>query len=438
VHARWPVLVLLAALLCVAGARAQPAAVTVRLGELLGPVPDLAVSGFNIGNAMQIVGSEEAYARLRLESLRFPPGNQADEIAVGPTDLAALALNLDLLGRPPLLLVTNLFGGTPEQAAQLARLTKELDIEVLAWEIGNEPDLYASNRADPSWTPERYCREFRAYREELLEVDASYRFAGPAASGSRPRGEKYLREVLQRCGDVIDILSWHVYPTDGTWDDESALQTSRQFGEEVRRYRSWVRSPEHNPLGFDRELQLAVTEFGLSWRSASFRHLEDMTATLWLADVLGQMLTERLDLSNYFTIQGMGGHGLIDISGWVRPTFHVYEMLAPFDGQAVVVEVTGDNAGQPPVALGAYAVEDDRTVRLLLVNRGNREVSVEIDAGARTVREDRARLRVLNEEIFDELGAPQDAILPRDAALLVPARGIVTLTIATGDEAEER
>src|SRR5690606_5568724 len=108
-----------------------------------------AIAGFNIGNAMQVVGFQDEFGALSVDTLRFPPGNQADEITVGEPDLRALATNVELLGGARLMLVANLFSGTPEGAASMARLGEEVGLDVFAWEIGNEPDLYATNRNDP-------------------------------------------------------------------------------------------------------------------------------------------------------------------------------------------------------------------------------------------------------------------------------------------------
>ena len=411
-------LILVAAMLLLV--RAQEVQ-TVRVGATpLGEVPPLATSGFNYGNSMLVVGFEREFDAIRVDSLRFPPGNQADEIAVARHDLAALQQNLELLGRPPVLMVANLFSGTPQQASDLARLVEEMGIPVLAWEVGNEPDLYAANRSDPSWTPQRYCREFRRFSAALREVNADYRMAGPAVSGSRPAGEEYLREVLLHCGDAIDILTWHIYPTDGTGSDEAALLTSGQFGEEMRRYREWANDPASNPLGYMRVLQFGVTEFGLSWRSSSFRHLEDMTAALWLADVLGQMTRERLDVSHYFTLQGMGGHGLIDTSGWLRPTYHLYRMLGSFTGEALPVEVEAPLTG--------YAVRQGSETRLLLVNPSESTQSVELRFGGAVA--DGLEVTTLSQQIFDQLLEPQTKSSGAREPIMIPQRSIVLVRAA--------
>ncbi|MEX2541353.1 MAG: hypothetical protein WD314_06070 [Trueperaceae bacterium] len=384
-------------------------------------VPRLTTSGFNIGNSMRVVGFEADFEAIRIDSLRFPPGNQADEITVGRPDLAALSQNLELLGRPQVLMVANLFGGTPEGAAEFARLAADMDIQVFAWEIGNEPDLYATNRNDASWTPGRYCREFRRYAQALREVDPRFEMAGPAVSGSRPGGEEFLREVLRLCGDAIDILTWHIYPTDGTWTDDEALATSGHFSRELTRYREWAADRRANPLGFGRPLRFGVTEFGLSWRSSSFRHLEDMAATLWLADVLGQMTAERLDLSHYFTLQGMGGHGLIDTGGWLRSTYHLYRMMATFTGESVPVR-----AREP---LRAYAVAGANGLQLLLINRGATPQRAELlfEGSPPSGLE----ITTLSEQNVESGQAPATTISMTEEPVLVPARAIVLVRETT-------
>lgn len=388
----------------------------------LGEIPRHAISGVNLGNAMELVSGRDAVVRLRIETVRFPPGNQADEIRLGDADLAALAANLQLLGNPSVLMVANLFGGTPEQAADLARRVAAFDIEVAAWEIGNEPDLYASNRNRPSWTPERWCASFRAFGAAIREVDPDVPLAGPAVSGARPGGERFLREALRLCGDAIDVLSWHVYPTDGGWDDADALATARTVDREIARYRRWIADPARNPLGHEREIGLAVTEFGLSWRSASYRHLEDMTAALWLADVLGTMASERLDASHYFALQATGGHGLIDVGGWIRPTYHVAAMLADFVGEALPVTLETPDG---PSALRAYAARHDGGLEVLLVNPGETDLAVALapPSGHATTFD----LSVLDDAIFDAANGPEARTATADVPFSVPARAVVHL-----------
>lgn len=408
-------LLLLAGVTTWAGAQAD--VLSLRVGEPTRPVSDMAITGFNVGTAMPVVLYLDEWAAIDLRSVRYPPGNDADDRPLTADSMDAFALTWHLLGEPDVHLVANFFEG-PDHAVEVARHLRSLGMTPRWWAIGNEPDLYPRNRMDPSWTPEVYCEQARAMRAALEAELGPVTITGPAVSGSRPSAMDYLREVLGRCGDVFDVVTWHVYPTDGTRSDEGALATSRQVADEIRTVREWAADPEVNPLGHDRDVEFGITEFGLSWRTTTFRHLEDMVAALWLADALGQMATEGVDLGQYFALQAMGGHGLIDRSGWVRHTYHVYAMLNGFGGAARRVE-GGDHR------LAAYATSDDEALRVLLVNRSTDALEVTIEADGLA---DVLHVVTLDDAIFDADLAPRRSTVSADERVLVPPRSVVVLT----------
>ncbi len=396
------------------------APVTVSVGESLGPVPEYAITGFNHGVFMRVLEFQEDFAGLDIDSLRYPPGNIADESPLDRMHIADYGRQWQFLGEPPVLVVTNLFTGSAEAAGRAVVDFEDEGIPVLAFEVGNEPDLYGPNRADESWTPEKYCDKFREYRAVIKAVDPNALVAGPAVSGA-DIAEPYLKEFLRLCGDVVDVLTWHIYPTDGSADDDVALATSSQVTETIRRYREWVKDPETNPLGFERDIQLGITEFGLSWRTNNNRHLMDTVATLWLADALGRMVRERLDMSHYFALQGTGGHGLIDNADWRRPTFYLFEMLSDFTGEVLSTSSSDD-------ALRAYAVGRVDTTQVLLVNMSTeaKEVTLELPETAGGL-----ELKTLSDdtyEVFVDEVAYQVSGQAAAEPVTVPARAVVLVT----------
>ena len=334
--------------------------VTVTVGEVLGDVPPYAITGHNHGVFMRVIEFEEDFAQLDIQSLRYPPGNIADEHPLNEMRIVDFGRQWQFLGRPPVMVVNNLFTGSAEEAAEAVLDFKEQGIPVLAFEVGNEPDLYGPNRADSSWTPAKYCDEFRNFHAAIKEADPDALVAGPAVSGA-DIAEPYLKEFLNLCGDVVDILTWHIYPTDGSADDETALASSAVITETIRRYRKWLQDPDVNPLGYERDIDMGITEFGLSWKTNRNRHLMDTVATLWLADALGQMIREQLDMSHYFALQGTGGHGLIDNADWRRPTYYLFEMLSSYSGKVL------DVSSSDPL-LKAYGVQTEVDTQLLLIN----------------------------------------------------------------------
>lgn len=412
---------LLLVMACTAlGFASAPQPVTARLGAPGAEIPPLAITGFNYGLSMQVALFRAEFDALGIRAIRYPPGNDADNYPLTTDMMDALKVQWELLHRPELLIVVNFFEG-PEHAAFVAEYLQEIGLPVRLWAVGNEPDLYPGNRMDPQWTADVYCERFRSFAAVLKEIDPDAVVTGPAVSGSRPLGKDYLREVLYLCGDVIDVLTWHVYPTDGTWEDEAALATSGQVGEEIRLFRAWLKDPALNPLGYEHNIGLAITEFGLSWRTPNFRHLEDMIAALWLADALGQMATEGLDWGFYFALQAMGGHGLIDRSGWIRPTYYVYEMLSDFEGRARAVEL---DAELP--LLTAYAAENEGGLQLLFVNRSLEDAEVVLEPEL----EGELEVKLLSDEIFDELLGYRVTAQAAAEAIAVPARSVVLVRSA--------
>ncbi len=410
------VLVLLATLLALSTAWAQP---TITLGAPSGAVvAQQSISGFNYGNMMRVVGWAERFEALNLTSIRFPPGNVADEHALNHAALDALLQNWRLLGEPDVTFVVNLFTGNPHETREAVTMLLEAEVPVTLWELGNEPDLYATNRHDPSWTPQRYCQEFRAHGAVIRELVPDAPLAGPGVSGGRPSALDYLREVLTACGDVIDLLTFHIYPTDGTWSDADALATSSLATDELELVRTWLSDEAVNPLGHGRQIPLGVTEFGLSWRTPNYRHLEDITATIWLADTLGRLAVGGVGISHYFALQGLGGHGLIDSSGWVRPTWHLYHLLADFGGQVLPTTVS-DAPG-----VSAYVAHDAERLTLLLVNRSTADLEVDVVLPSEP---GHLRQRTLSRASYEHADDPEVSELPSLRGVRLPALSVSVL-----------
>ena len=256
----------------------------------------------------------------------------------------------------------NILQGTPEEAAHWVQVSLDEEWNIRYWFIGNEPDLFASNRFQPHWTPEFYANTFRDYAEAIKAVDPEAKVIGPVVTGTP--NEEWIKTFLTIAGDVVDILAWQWYPSDGSMDREEALATAVQVREHMRMFREWISDPKINPLGYEREIPLFLSEFGLSWRTNHARLLTDMTAALWLAEAWSEMLLEGMDYAAYFALQGTGGHGLFDAGWFPRPTYFVTWMLARMG--PVWHEVEGAGSRNEMVAYGAM---DGESVTVLVLNK---------------------------------------------------------------------
>jgi hypothetical protein len=139
-------------------------------------IADTALGGFNFGNWMQVSEFKDQLVNVGPAVLRFPGGNNGDENDLTVDALTAMKSSAGLLGKPRFILQTRVFASRPdaknrpEDAAEAARAAKKLGLDVVYWEIGNEPDLYSGNRGDPSWTPGKYCATFRAQRKAIWKL----------------------------------------------------------------------------------------------------------------------------------------------------------------------------------------------------------------------------------------------------------------------------
>ncbi|WP_027482520.1 hypothetical protein [Deinococcus pimensis] len=404
----------LAALLALGVASASAAPATLTLTGPGVPIAPLAVNGFNASWNMPLVEAVDAVRAVRPTSLRFPGGNVGDENDLTAAALAYMKANLGVAGAGTAATVqTRVFAtregarNRPEDAAQAARDAREAGLGVTLWEIGNEPDLYAKNRGAAEWTPGKYCATFRAQRAAILAVDPGARFAGPAVSKGDGPAADFLRAFVRECGDVVDVLTWHEYPTDGSRPDGEALATAREVTAHLDAFRALLRDPAANPLGHARDVRLGVTEYSLSYRSDRPRHLADGVGALWAAETTLRLAEGGADLAQYFAILAAGGHGLVDLAGVPRPTLYAFTQLASFRGTAWGVTSTDPD-------LWPHAAADGKLLTVLVTNAATstRALATPLEGwtliGGKTFTEQTAR----DEADFDRLPLATSVDLP--------------------------
>jgi hypothetical protein len=102
----------------------------------------------------------------------------------------------------------NLGSGTLENAVAEARaVSGAVGDGLLAFEIGNEPDLFSRVHRQASYGYDEYLREFRAYRETLQKVIPGISFAGPDVATATQWVSKFASDE----GQNIKLLTHHYY-----------------------------------------------------------------------------------------------------------------------------------------------------------------------------------------------------------------------------------
>ena len=391
--------------------------------KVIAPVNRNVLSGFNFGNWMAVVDFLEDYQAVKVAELRFPGGNVGDENDLTDSALAAFQSNLKMLADPVVVIHTRVFQGgmskeppknRPEDAAENVRMAQKRGIKVRYWEIGNEPDLFAVTRGDKSWTPERYCDVFRAQAAAIKAVDPTAKVGGPAVSGARGLRESFVAAFVKNCGDVVDVLTWHIYPTDGQATDEIAFGSVSEADETIQNFKALWKDKAANPKGHARSIELGVTEYGLSWFSSRMNHLVDMPAAMWAMEMAFRFNEQGVSSAHYFALHATGGHGLIDQGAYRRPTYFAFRILGGLSGDLVPAR-TGD------ADLWSHAVKNGSRLDVVLTNRATAAKTLPVELPGYTLRE----ASYFDEPLVKEEG-PIGKLAPAPA-LTLPARSIAHL-----------
>jgi GH35 family endo-1,4-beta-xylanase len=416
-HAKWLLPITLG--LALSTTRAQTQITTLELNQNQGQsLSSLALSGYNLGNYMNVIEFPKQLRALEPSLVRFPAGNVGDDQDLSESSLRTFKANLSIFGKqqPKIMVQTRVFGrnsdakNRPQDAADAARAAIKLGLKIDYWNIGNEPDLYAVTRGDKSWTADKYCDTFRAQRTAILAVQPDAKFAGPSTTAY----PEFLERFVERCGDIVDVLTWHEYPTDGRASDETAIASITKVSSDIERYLNLWKDKTRNPLGFARAIDFGLTEYGLSYRTDSSRHISDQLAGLWAAETTLRMAEAGAKLNTYFALQGVGPHGTIDISGVPRPTYYAFQHLKHFTGESLKL-----SSGNKDLWL--HAAKNKNTLQIIAINTATNGSSLALDipgwevTGAKGFTED----TVKNE-------AP-DIRFNTTKALELPARSLVRI-----------
>ncbi len=416
--------ILAMALLCPALAQAQ-AKITIQPQREGLEVNPLVLRGYNFGNWMPVTEMGKALATVPAATLRFPGGNAGDEFDLTDSSLDIfVALQALVPGDHTMLMHTRVFGdptgavvaNTPEGAAAAVKMAADIKLKVSIWEIGNEPDLFSKIRGDKTWNVDRYCDVFRAQAKAIKAVNPAALVAGPAISGDRPDGSKFLERFVLRCGDVVDVLTWHIYPTGGDGDEGAALASVKDFNDIATEYRTLWADATRNPLGYQRKIQYGVTEYGLSWRSNKSRFLADQAGALWAAEGALRMASNGIHIAHYFAYLATSFHGLLDLSGIPRPTYYGFGMLAGLKGKFVAAE--SDDA-----KVWVHAIKNAQTLDMVVINTHDvaQDVALSVDGYA-----------VESVQYFDADIVEQEkelATLPAKPQLSLPAKSMVRISL---------
>ena len=190
--------------------------------------------------------------------------------------------------------------------------------------------------------------------------DPSIKLFGPVLSNKL---DEWMRPFISECGDIADGLSWHFYGGNSKQPEAALLASTANFDQQVAKVRGWWQDPAVNPKGHMRQVPLLISEYGASYDSNSPRNLTSQAASLWTADMLGHLVTQRIDMAAYFALWGLSFHGVWDNRGKIRPVYTTFRLFNQFGDRLLKAE-----SDQP--LLPAYAaLRPDGALSLMIVNK---------------------------------------------------------------------
>jgi hypothetical protein len=243
------------------------------------------------------------------------------------------------------LVANNIDGGpaTPDTAAAMvsyANVTMGYGIQY--WEIGNEPDLYATQYdAGVPTTAADYCSVFQTYAAAMKTANAAgpdggvtIKLLGPELSSAYTPGNDWLTPFLDGCANDVDIVTVHRYPFSGT---ETTLVNALN---DVLRFRQTVGLLQGIVAGHARPgTPLAITETNISYLYATSSYSGaglvaapgTFPAALWTADLRGAALEANLWTLAFFDLGELPGPD--DLLGFIAggvpvPAYYAEQLIS--------------------------------------------------------------------------------------------------------------
>jgi xylan 1,4-beta-xylosidase len=225
--------------------------------------------------------------------------------------------------------------------AATSRLLKRYGrAELRQWyfEVWNEPNL-------PQWffkgTQKDYFRLYDHAAEAVKAVDSQLRVGGPATACA-----DWIDEFIRHCKTQnfarpsrrrtpVDFVSYHLYPTDPFFMEETGMDFKWEgeefFRSHIQRNRDIVDS--HADLG----LEIHMTEWSVA--SGARKEIHDTPAGAAFIAKAIQEVAGKVDTFSWWTLTDIfeeaglppsafhGGFGLLNVDGLKKPSYHAFECL---------------------------------------------------------------------------------------------------------------
>ncbi len=313
-----------------------------------------------------------------------PEGAPADTAVVGPDAgpgprprtpvtpeaIRNLAGFLDATGWQ-LIYGLNLGKGTPEQAAQEAKAVSDsVGHRLIAFAIGNEPDLYHRNRRSDSrpagWNFDSYLSQWREFAQAVRKAVPGASFSAPEISNVVNRVD-WIEKFVEQAGSEIVLVSGHYYaegpPEDPRMTIERLLERDPRLLPNTPRTMEAARKCHH---------PFRMTE-GNSCYNGGKRGVSDTFASaLWAGEYMLFLAQSGYAGVNFHG----GGNGIytpiagdIEAGFSARPIFYGLLLAEEFAGTTMVETLVDAK----DVNINAYVAKPNSGLQVAIFNKDERQ-----------------------------------------------------------------
>ncbi len=274
-----------------------------------------------------------------------------------------------------IILGVNLGDYSPQMAAAEAAYALNKDkAQIVAIEIGNEPDLFPSNGFRPkSWGVDDLRHEFDAYVAAIHAAVPGAPIAGPATAGSA----EWFTRFLGADSSALTLATHHIYPLTAA---ASVLPASPRYAtipqllsvDTATRVSTQVEALTAAAAAYHVPLRMAETNSASDGGKDGVSNV--FASALWGSDYLFMLAQHGVVGANFhggFTCRGYTPICLTaDRQFHAQPLYYgmLFFHLATEDGQLVPTTI------QTPINVTAYAVAGaDKSLRIALINKTENE-----------------------------------------------------------------
>jgi len=261
--------------------------------------------------------------------------------------------------------------GTPENAAaEAAFVAKTVGSRLLAFQIGNEPDMNHSDGEKERWTFDHYWSQFVLFRDAVRKAVPNAPLAGPDIA----KEMDWLTEMAKKKPDLV-MLTGHYYAEGPPKDPAMTLEFLLKRG----------RNPASGEIATVHEAtQILGKPYRMSEGNSCFHGgkagvSDTFASALWSADYMLQLAQ-----AGYIGVNLHGGGvglytpiaGSIADGFTARPVYYGMLLAEDFIGSTLVeATLTGETAG---TNVTAFAATLGSRYKLAVFNKSSAPVSIAI------------------------------------------------------------